>query len=118
MDDADPTVPDHLRPLLGAAAEDELESVTDHDWPADYDGRVSRRKAILEATDLVRHWTAGTASREEIGRLAKRAAEDQQPAEWHGPWPRTHAQAEALIAVAAVTYDLIELRAYALRETE
>ncbi len=47
MDDANPTVPDHLRPLLGAAAELELEHATDGYWSTGR--RRARRGARLVA---------------------------------------------------------------------
>jgi hypothetical protein len=106
MDDADPTVPGHLRPALDAAAELELEHASDGFWPGAREARVEKRDRILRAARMVESWQAGTCSREELATLARTAVGDQEP----GRWPRTIEEATELIACAALTRDLIALR--------
>jgi hypothetical protein len=106
MDDADPTVPGHLRPALDAAAELELEHASDGFWPGAREARAEKRDRILRAARMVESWQAGTCSREELATLARTAIGDQEP----GRWPRTIEEATELIACAALTRDLIALR--------
>jgi hypothetical protein len=70
MDGENPTVPDHLRPLLGAAAELELEHATDGYWSTDGDERAVARARLLQVARTAENWGAGTCSREEIAKLA------------------------------------------------
>jgi hypothetical protein len=106
MDDADPTVPGHLRPALTAAAELELEHASDGFWPGAREARAKKRDRILRAARMVESWQAGTCSREELATLARTAVGGQEP----GRWPRTLKEATELIACAALTRDLIALR--------
>jgi hypothetical protein len=106
MDDEDPTVPAHLRPALGEAAELELELATDGHWPDDQDGRSAHRDTIMNAARVIDLWAADCCTREQVGKLARRAADEQQP----DRWPRTIDEADAVIERAAVTRDLILLR--------
>jgi hypothetical protein len=106
MDDADPTVPGHLRPALDAAAELELEHASDGFWPGSPEARAEKRDRILRAARMVESWQAGTCSREELATLARTAVGDQEP----GRWPRTIEEATELIVCAALTRDLIALR--------
>lgn len=106
MDDADPTVPGHLRPALDAAAELELEHASDGFWPGAREARAEKRDRILRAARMVEAWQAGTCSREELATLARTAVGDQEP----GRWPHTLKEATELVASAALTRDLIALR--------
>lgn len=110
MDAVDPTVPAHLRPLLGAAAEHELEAITDHEWPADDAARANRRDAVMKATEMVDNWKAGDLTTADVARLAERAAADQQPADFIGTWPTSLAEADELIWRTGLTRDLLQLR--------
>lgn len=110
MDAVDPTVPAHLRPLLGAAAEHELEAITDHEWPAERDARAARREAVIDAAQVADRWPDGGISRLGVARLAERAAADQQPADFIGGWPTSIAQADELIRRTDLTRDLLQLR--------
>jgi hypothetical protein len=110
MDAVDPTVPAHLRPLLGAAAEHELEAVTDHEWPADPDTRNLRRKSIMTTADMMNNWEAGDSTSTEVARLAERAAADQQPSDFIGTWPTSIAQTDELLWQLGLTRDLLQLR--------
>jgi hypothetical protein len=106
MDDAHLTVPAHLRPALGAAAEWELETATDGFWPDAPDERIEKREEIMRAVRLVEMWEADSCSREQIAKLARAAAAEQDP----GRWPRTVEEAEELVRRAPLTRDLIVLR--------
>jgi hypothetical protein len=110
MDAVDPTVPAHLRPLLGAAAEHELEATADHEWPAEVDARASRRTAVMRAAAMVTNWEAGAITSAEVARLAERAAADQQPSDFIGVWPTSIAQADELIRRTGLARDLLQLR--------
>jgi hypothetical protein len=110
MDDVDPTVPAHLRPLLGVAAEHELEAATDHEWPADNDARATHRDAVMETAHMVDNWEADALTREEVVRLAERAASDQQPADFIGTWPTSITEADELARRVDLTRDLLQLR--------
>jgi len=109
MDDVDPTVPAHLRPLLGAAAEHELEAITDHEWPAD-DARATRRTAIMATADMMNNCEANVLAPGEIARLAERAATEQQPDSFIGTWPSSIAEADELARRVGLTRDLLQLR--------
>ena len=106
MDDAHPTVPDDLRPALGAAAELELERAADGCWPDDPEARAVRRDLLLRAARAVDRLDAGTCSREEAATLARVAVGEQEP----GRWPRTIEEAHELLERAALTHDLILFR--------
>lgn len=110
MDDVDPTVPAHLRPLLGSAAEHELEAITDHEWPAELDARATRRQAVMAATAMVNATEANALTHAQVALLADRAASDQQPSEFVGTWPTSIAQADELLRRARLTRDLLQLR--------
>lgn len=110
MDDADPTVPDHLRSVLGAAAEQEFEALSDGHWPADDYERERHRAALRAVGHMVDNWEAGHPTREEVVQLARRAISEQQPRDFIGRWPRTLEEADDLIARAVTTRDLIRLR--------
>jgi hypothetical protein len=110
MDDVDPTVPAHLRPLLGAAAEHELEATTDHEWPADDPARARHRDAVMASAHMVDNYEADCLAQAEIVRLAERAASDQQPADFIGTWPTSVAQADELLKQVGLTRDLLQLR--------
>jgi hypothetical protein len=106
MDDANPTVPDHLRPLLGAATELELEHATDEYWSTDGDERGIARARLLRAARTAENWGAGTCSREEIAKLARIAVPECEP----GRWPRTLEEADHVVRQAGLTRDLILFR--------
>jgi hypothetical protein len=106
MDDANPTVPDHLRPLLGAAAELELEHATDGYWATDGDERSVARARLLQVARTAENWDAGTCSREEIATLARLAVPECDP----GRWPRTMEEADHVVRQAGLTRDLILFR--------
>jgi hypothetical protein len=106
MDDANPTVPDHLRPLLGAAAELELEHATDGYWSTDGDERAVARSRLLQVARTAENWGAGTCSREEIAKLARLAVPQCQPIRW----PGTLEEAEHVVGQAGLTRDLILFR--------
>jgi hypothetical protein len=106
MDDADLIVPAHLRPALGAAAECELEMATDGFWPDEPGDRIEKREEIMRAVRLVEMWEADSCSREQVAKLARAAAAEQDP----GRWPRTVEEAEELVRRAPLTRDLIVLR--------
>ena len=110
MDAVDPTVPAHLRPLLGTAAEHELEATTDHEWPANPDARARRRETVMTTADMVNNWDVGASTPAEVARLAERAAADQQPPEFIGTWPASIAQADELLRQVGLTRDLLQLR--------
>lgn len=110
MDDLDPTVPAHLRPLLGTAAEHELEAITDHEWPADDHARATHRDAVMATAHMVDNYEADCLMQSEIVRLAERAASDQQPADFIGTWPTSVAQADDLAQRVGLTRDLLQLR--------
>ncbi|WP_445151169.1 hypothetical protein [Baekduia sp. Peel2402] len=112
MDDVDPTVPAHLRPVLGRAAEQQLEAVTDGFWPDDLAARRAHRDALMTTAHTVDNWEAGCPTREEVILLARRAIEEQQPADWppYSPWPDTMEAVDDLIARTTLTRDLIQLR--------
>jgi hypothetical protein len=110
MDDVDPIVPDHLRTVLGAAAEQEFEAVSGGHWPDDDDARAAHRDAIRAASHMVDNWEAGCPTREEVVRLARRAIGEQQPREFIGQWPTTLDEVDGLIARAILTRDLIQYR--------
>jgi hypothetical protein len=106
MDDADPTVPDHLRPLLGAAAELELEYASDGFWPDGPDERAQYLDRLMRAARTVDACKANRCSRQEVATLAGTAVGEQQPSHW----PRTIKEAGDLIELAVLTRDLILLR--------
>lgn len=106
MDDADLTVPDHLRPLLGAAVELELETTSDGFWPDDNAARAEHRDAIMSTAHMVDNWQADCPTQDEVARLAHRAIGEQEP----GQWPRTLQEADELVTRARLTRDLIQLR--------
>lgn len=110
MDAVDPTVPAHLRPLLGTAAEHELEAVTDHEWPVNPDARSCRRTAVMTTANMVNNWNVGASTHVEVARLAERAAADQQPPEFIGTWPVSVTQADELLRRVGLTRDLLQLR--------
>lgn len=110
MDDVDPTVPAHLRPLLGAAAEHELEATTDHEWPADDHARATRRNAVMATAHMVDNNGTDTLTSDQVARLAVRAAADQQPDDFIGTWPTSIAQADELARRVGLTRDLLQLR--------
>jgi hypothetical protein len=108
MDGVDPTwrdvaVPDHLRQVIGAAAELELELASDGFWPDEDEERAVRRDAIASAVRTVDAWATDACRPTEIARLARRAAREQQP----DHWPSTVAEADDLIARARMTRDLL-----------
>jgi uncharacterized protein YjiS (DUF1127 family) len=76
MDDADPTVPAHLRFALGEAAELEFEFATDGFWPDHDDERAAWRDRALRAARAIDHWEANTCTREELAKLADVAAHE------------------------------------------
>jgi hypothetical protein len=100
MDGENPTVPDHLRPLLGAAAEVELEHAIDGDE------RAIARARLLQVARTAESWGAGTCSREEIAKLARLAVPQCQPIRW----PRTLEEADHVVRQASLTRDLILFR--------
>jgi hypothetical protein len=106
MDDMDPTVPDLLRPLLGAAAELELEHASDGFWPDEPTAHRAKREDIMHAARVIDRWETDASTREAIVRLARVAVGEQEP----GRWPRTIEEAEDLLSRAALTRDLILLR--------
>jgi hypothetical protein len=106
MDDEDPTVPAHLRSALGDAAELELELATDGHWPDDDDQRTAHRDGIMRAARVIDLWEADCCTREQVGQLARRAADEQEPRRW----PRTIEEADDVIVRAGLTRDLILLR--------
>jgi hypothetical protein len=106
MDEADPIVPAHLRPVLGAAAELLLEVSTDGFWPDKPEGRETQRRTIMEAARVIDLFAADSCTREQIAKLARMAAAEQDP----GRWPRTLEEADELIRRAALTRDLTLLR--------
>lgn len=106
MDGENPTVPDHLRPLLGAAAELELEHATDGYWSTDGDERVVARARLFQVTRMAEHWDARISSREEIATLARLAVPECAP----GRWPRTLEEADHVVRQAGLTRDLILFR--------
>lgn len=108
MDGMDPTrggvaVPEHLRQVIGEAAELELESASEGLWPDDVDAQAARRDAIAAAVRTIDAWNASTCTATEVARLARRAAEEQQADDW----PRTLAEADDLIARAGLARDLL-----------
>jgi hypothetical protein len=106
MDDVDPTVPDRLRPLLGAAAEFELEMASDGFWPREQTERGAKRDKLMSAARMLDRWEIDACTHEEIAHLARVAVGEQEP----GRWPRTIEEAEDLILRAALARDLIVLR--------
>jgi hypothetical protein len=112
LDDEDPTVPDHLRSVLGTSAELELELATDsHPWPDDDDARDAHREWLRSKTHLIDNWKAGCPSREELLLLARRAVVELQPAHHQPyPWPRTIEEADELIACLTLTRDVMQFR--------
>jgi hypothetical protein len=112
LDDEDPTVPDHLRSVLGITAELELELATDsHPWPDDDDARDAHRDYLRSKAHLIDNWKAGCPSREELLLLARRAVVEMQPAHYQPyPWPRTIEEADELIACLTLTRDLMQFR--------
>jgi hypothetical protein len=106
MDDADPTVPAHLRDALGAAAELDVQDATDRTWPSDSEGQSARNYEIMRAIQAWQAWKAGTCDRGQLARLARVAVGEQDP----GRWPRTLKEAKALIPRAQATLELIQLR--------
>jgi hypothetical protein len=106
MDDADPIVPARLRRALGAAAEFDLEMAADGFWPDEPEDRSQHLEAIMRASRVVDLLKARSCSREQIGKLARIAAAEQDP----GRWPRTIEEADELIKRARLTRDLIALR--------
>lgn len=108
MDGMDPTgqraaVPEHLRRVIGAAAELELELASEGLWPDDADEQATRRDAIASAVRTIDAWRASACTAPEIARLARRAAEEQQA----DGWPRTLAEADDLLARAGFARDLL-----------
>lgn len=108
MDGMDPTrrdaaIPDHLRQVIGAAAELELELASDGFWPDEDEERAVRRDAIASAVRTIDAWETDACSPTEIARLARRAAREQQP----DSWPSTLAEADDLIARAGLARDLL-----------
>lgn len=110
MDAVDPTVPAHLRPLLGAAAEHELEATTDHEWPADDNARSTRRDLVISTAHMADNYEADVLTQDQVVRLAERAAADQQPPDFIGPWPTSIAEADKLLKQVGLTRDLLQLR--------
>jgi hypothetical protein len=106
MDGENPIVPEHLRPLLGAAAELELEHATDGYWSTDGDERAIARVRLLQVTRMAENWDAGTCSREETATLARLAVPECDP----GRWPRTLGEADHMVRQAGLTRDLILFR--------
>jgi hypothetical protein len=109
MDDSDLTVPAHLQTVLGEAAEQELEAITDHEWPGD-DERAARRDEVMAAVDMLGRWEAGCPTRQELVRLAGRAIREQQPRDFIGQWPTTLEEVDGLIARTTMTRELIRFR--------
>jgi hypothetical protein len=102
-----PLFPDHLRPVLGDAAKLELELTTDEEWPAEVEESDAHLAKVLQTARLVERWTAGTCSREDIARLARRAIREMEP----GPWPpRIMEEADDVITRASLVQELIQLR--------
>jgi hypothetical protein len=110
MDDVDPSVPAHLRPLLGAAVERELETTTDRLWPDGDDERAAHRDAVINASRMADNWAAGACPRQQIVRLSEHAAGDQQPADLVGRWPTSIEEADDLLRRVSLTRDLLLLR--------
>jgi hypothetical protein len=111
LDDEDPTVPDHLRSVLGITAELEFELATDSPWPEDNDAREAHRDYLRSKAHLIDNWKAGCPSREELLSLARRAVVEMQPAHHQPyPWPRTIEEADDLIACLTLTRDLMQFR--------
>jgi hypothetical protein len=106
MDDVDPTVPAHLQPVLGDAAEDLLVTVTERGWPKDPDERAAHRDDVMRAARVIDLLDGDCCTREQVGALAKHAVWREEP----GRWPRTLEEADELLARAAQTRDLILLR--------
>jgi hypothetical protein len=106
MDGENPTVPDHLRLLLGAAAELELEHATDGYWATEGDERAVARARLLQVVRMGENWDADACSREEIAKLARLAVPQCQPIRW----PRTLAEADHVVRQAGLTRDLILFR--------
>lgn len=108
MDGVDTTrrgaaVPEHLRQVIGEAAELELEVASEGLWPDDVDAQAARRDAIAAAVRTIDAWNASACTATEVARLARRAAEEQQG----DGWPRTLAEADDLIARAGLARDLL-----------
>lgn len=110
MDAVDPTVPAHLRPLLGAAVERDLETTTDRLWPDGDAERAAHRDAVINASRMVDNWAAGTCPRQQVARLSDHAASDQQPADLIGRWPTSIDEADDLLRRVTLTRDLLLLR--------
>jgi uncharacterized protein YjiS (DUF1127 family) len=86
MDDADPTVPAHLRPVLGEAAELEFEFATDGFWPEDEDERSAKRERALQAAQTLLRWRSDACGREELVELADIAVRElEESAAGGGP---------------------------------
>jgi hypothetical protein len=96
--------------VLGAAAEQEFEAVSDGHWPDDDDACAAHRDAIRAASHMVDNWEAGCPTRDEVVRLARRAIGEQQPRGFIGQWPTTLDEVDELIARATMTRDLIQFR--------
>jgi hypothetical protein len=110
MDDVDPTVPDHLRTVLGEAVEQELESTTDYEWPFDDDEHAAHRDEVMATAHMVDNWEARCPTREEVVRVARRAITEQQPFGYRGDWPSTIETVDDMIGRLNMTRDLIQFR--------
>jgi hypothetical protein len=98
--------------VLGATVELEFELSTDSSsWPDDDGARDAHRGYLMAKAHMVDNWEAGCPSREELVLLARRAIEEQHPAEYQpGPWPRTIEEADELITRLTLTRDLMQFR--------
>ena len=111
LDNEDPTVPDHLRTVLGVTAELVFELSTDGIWPVDDDARDAHRDYVRSRAHLLDNWEAGCPSREDLLLLARSAISELPPADYQpGPWPRTVEEADELIACLTLTRDLMQFR--------
>jgi hypothetical protein len=59
---------------------------------------------------MVENWAANACTTQEVARLAERAAEDQQPADFIGEWPTTIEQADKLARRVSLARELLQLR--------
>ncbi|WP_445151159.1 hypothetical protein [Baekduia sp. Peel2402] len=98
--------------MLGVAAQQQLEAVTDGFWPDDESRRGVRHEQVMTAARTVDSWEAGCLTVEETVLLTRHAIEIQQPEAWppFAPWPETIAAVDDLIVRATLTRDLILLR--------
>jgi hypothetical protein len=102
-----PQIPDHLHQLLAEAAECELELAADGAWPHATDAwHDTHLERVLAAARVIERWRAGTCTREDIAKLARRAVDEQEP----DRRPRTLEEADDVVNASTLTRDLVLLR--------